>query len=46
MVHPSKNKGNNFERELVNSAREDGVSAHGPGDLMGSLLVNTPKSIA
>lgn len=27
MVHPSKNKGNNFERELVNSAREDGIES-------------------
>lgn len=27
MTHPSKVKGNNFERELVNSAQADGISA-------------------
>jgi len=27
MVHPSKNKGNNFERELVNAAKESGLEA-------------------
>ncbi len=27
MVHPSKHKGNCFERELVNSAKEDGIEA-------------------
>jgi len=27
MVHPSKDKGNNYERELVNSAKELGLKA-------------------
>jgi hypothetical protein len=27
MVHPSKNKGNNYERELVNEAIQEGIPA-------------------